>query len=123
MSAFGSRHSETLIGNNVDVVLKMFIGPVMPNRAGATIDLVHDEADMDRKIACPVLVLWGANGIVGKKYDLLAVWRERATNVSGKSLPCGHWLRKKHLDRAGGSHAIFDCITSRQCDADEPPRL
>ena len=61
-------------------------------RAGATIDLVHDEVDMDRKIACPVLVLWGANGIVGKKYDVLAVWRERATNVSGKSLPCSHWL-------------------------------
>jgi haloacetate dehalogenase len=113
---------ETLIGNNVDAVLKQFMGPVMPQsiepeayaeyrrcfsdpatihascedyRAAATIDLVHDEADMDRKIACPVLVLWGANGIVGKKYDVLAVWRERATEVSGKSLPCGHWLAEE----------------------------
>jgi haloacetate dehalogenase len=113
---------ETLIGNNVDAVLKQFMGPVMPQsiepeayaeyrrcfsdpatihascedyRAAATIDLVHDEADMNRKIACPVLVLWGANGIVGKKYDVLAVWRERATEVSGKSLPCGHWLAEE----------------------------
>ena len=113
---------ETLIGNNVDAVLKQFMGPVMPQsiepeayaeyrrcfsdpatihascedyRAAATIDLVHDEADMDRKIACPVLVLWSANGIVGKKYDVLAVWRERATEVSGKSLPCGHWLAEE----------------------------
>jgi haloacetate dehalogenase len=113
---------ETLIGNNVDAVLKQFMGPVMPQsiepeayaeyrrcfsdpatihascedyRAAATIDLVHDEADMDRKIACPVLVLWGANGIVGKKYDVLAVWRERATEVSGKSLPYGHWLAEE----------------------------
>lgn len=61
-------------------------------RAAASIDLVHDEADMDRKIACPVLVLWGANGIVGKKYDVLTIWRERASEVLGKSLPCGHWL-------------------------------
>jgi haloacetate dehalogenase len=110
---------ETLIGNNVDAVLKQFMGPVMPQsiepeayaeyrrcfsdpatihascedyRAAATIDLVHDEVDMDRKIACPVLVLWGAKGIVGKKYDVLSVWREHATEVSGKSLPCGHWL-------------------------------
>jgi len=113
---------ETLISNNVDEVLKFFMGPVMPTaiepevyaeyrrcfsvpatihascedyRAAATIDLVHDEADMDRKIACPVLVLWGSNGIVGKKYDVLTVWRDRAKNVSGKSLPCGHWLAEE----------------------------
>lgn len=55
-------------------------------RAAATIDLVHDEANMDRKISCPLLVLWGANGLVGKKYDVLAVWRERAIQVSGKAL-------------------------------------
>ena len=109
---------ETLIGNNVDAVLRQFMGPVMPQSIepeayaeyrrcfsdpatihascedyrAASIDLVHDEADMDRKIACPVLVLWGANGIVGKKYDVLTIWRERASEVLGKSLPCGHWL-------------------------------
>jgi haloacetate dehalogenase len=113
---------ETLIGNNVDTFMKVFMGPVMPKsiesdayaeyrrcfsdsatihascedyRAAATIDLVHDEADMDRKISCPVLALWGANGIVGRKYDVLAVWRERATKVSGKALPCGHWLAEE----------------------------
>ena len=52
-------------------------------------------ADMDKKISCPVLVLWGANGIVGRKYDVLAVWRERATQVSGKALPSGHWLAEE----------------------------
>ncbi len=25
------------------------------------LDLVHDEADRGRKLACPVLVLWGTN--------------------------------------------------------------
>jgi len=113
---------ETLIGNNVDAVLKLFMGAVMPKsiepeayseylrcfsnpatihatcedyRAAATIDLVHDEADMDRKISCPLLVLWGANGLVGKKYDVLAVWRERAIQVSGKALPGSHWLAEE----------------------------
>src|SRR5438067_3178840 len=64
-------------------------------RAAATIDLEHDEADMDRKISCPLLALWGAKGIVGRKYDVLGVWRERAMNVSGKALPCGHWLTEE----------------------------
>ena len=60
-----------------------------------TIDLTHDEADWDPKISCPVLVLWGANGLVGKKYDVLAIWRERAKKCRAKlcHLPTG--LQKK----------------------------
>ena len=64
-------------------------------RASASIDLAHDEADMDKKIGCPVLVLWGAKGLVGRKYDVLAIWRERATQVSGKGLAAGHWLAEE----------------------------
>jgi haloacetate dehalogenase len=117
---------ETLIGNNVDPVLKLFMGPVMPKfiepdayaeyrrcfsdpatihascedyRAAASIDLDHDEADMDKKVSCPVLVLWGANGLVGRKYDVLAIWRDRATHVAGKSLPSGHWLAEEVPDQ------------------------
>ena len=113
---------ETLIGRSVDEVLTQFMGSVMPNgiepaayaeyrrcfgnpatihatcedyRAAASIDLAHDEADMATKIGCPVLVLWGANGLVGRKYDVVSVWRERANNVSGKALPGGHWLAEE----------------------------
>lgn len=61
-------------------------------RAGATIDLEHDNADLDRKVECPLLVLWGAKGAMEGLYDVLGTWRERATQVQGKSLPGGHWL-------------------------------
>lgn len=61
-------------------------------RAAASIDLADDEADLDRRIACPVLVLWGEVGLVGRHYDVLAIWRERAADVSGRSLPCGHYV-------------------------------
>lgn len=60
-------------------------------RAAATIDLLHDEADMNQKIACPVLALWGGKGFVGRSYDVLESWRERASKVSGKALPCAHF--------------------------------
>jgi haloacetate dehalogenase len=61
-------------------------------RAAAGIDLEHDRADLERKIACPLLVLWGAEGVIERTYDTLRVWRARAANVTGKALPCGHFL-------------------------------
>ena len=61
-------------------------------RAAASIDMVHDEEDMNSKITCPLLVLWGEKGFIHKTYDVLRVWREKAENVSGKPLDCGHFL-------------------------------
>lgn len=61
-------------------------------RAAAGIDLVHDAEDAGRRIRCPLLVLWGAKGFVGRNYDVLALWREMAAEVSGTGLPCGHFL-------------------------------
>jgi haloacetate dehalogenase len=61
-------------------------------RAGASIDMIDDEKDRNRKIDMPLLVLWGEKGFVNKTYDVLNVWKEYATNVNGKSLDCGHFL-------------------------------
>lgn len=63
-------------------------------RAGATFDRVLDEQDKaaGRKIACPVQVLWGAKGAVGAWYDVMAIWREWASDLRGQALDCGHFL-------------------------------
>jgi haloacetate dehalogenase len=61
-------------------------------RAAATIDLVHDEADKDRRIEAPLLVLWGTRGLVGKLYDVVETWRGKAFDVKGQGLPVGHFL-------------------------------
>ena len=66
-------------------------------RAAATIDLEHDRADV---VACarleqPLRVLWGDHGAVGKCFDVLGLWRERANNLSGLSLPCGHYIAEE----------------------------
>ena len=115
---------ETLIGNSAEFYLNSLLGigrlkphaitpeafseylrcfrdPAMIHatcedyRAAASIDLVHDDADMDRKVTCPVLALWGEKGVMHRMYDVVAVWRERAANVSGKALPCGHFLAEE----------------------------
>jgi haloacetate dehalogenase len=67
-------------------------------RAAASIDLEHDRADQDKKIVCPVLALWGAKAPMGRLYDVLGIWRERATTVSGRSIAAGHNLQEDAPD-------------------------
>jgi len=59
-------------------------------RAAAGIDLVHDAADAEARIAAPLLVLWGSMGTVGALWDVLATWREKALDVRGHAIACGH---------------------------------
>jgi haloacetate dehalogenase len=63
-------------------------------RASAAIDLEHDRADIAAglQLAQPLRVLWGEQGAVGRCFDVLSLWRERALDVSGASLPCGHYI-------------------------------
>ena len=64
-------------------------------RAAAGIDLEHDRADLGRKVACPVLALWGAKGVIERSYPVLEIWRERVRDLRGKALPCGHFLAEE----------------------------
>jgi haloacetate dehalogenase len=70
-------------------------------RAAAGIDLAHDEADVDagRKLLQPLHVLWGEHGAVGRNFDVLALWRERAEQVTGRSVACGHYIAEEAPDQ------------------------
>ena len=67
-------------------------------RAGASIDLVHDEADFDNKVSCPMLAMWSETGYVGRSQDVLGVWKDYATNVRGQSFTCGHYMAEEQPD-------------------------
>jgi haloacetate dehalogenase len=60
-------------------------------RAAVGIDLEHDESDLHMKIAVPVLVLWGERSHVNRSYKPIEAWQERALDVRGRMLPCGHY--------------------------------
>lgn len=66
-------------------------------RASAGIDLEHDRADVTagRKLPQPLRVLWGEHGVVEKCFDVLALWRERSLQVTGRGLPCGHYIAEE----------------------------
>jgi len=70
-------------------------------RAAATIDLDHDRASRvaGEKIACPLLVLWGATGKIGEWYEPLEIWRNYCTaDLTGGALLSGHYLAEEAPD-------------------------
>jgi len=75
-------------------------------RAAATIDLKHDLEDQEQRMACPVLALWGGEGLVEQLYDVRSVWLEKAWNVQGRSIPCGHFLPEEAPEET--SKALID---------------
>src|SRR5579884_3177568 len=115
---------ETLIGNNVEFYLRNWIfqrarpgvideqafaeyfrcyhNPATIHascedyRAAASIDLEHDAADLNRKISCPLLVLWAEQGTMQSLFNVLDTWRERALSVMGKAIPGGHYLPEEN---------------------------
>jgi haloacetate dehalogenase len=61
-------------------------------RAAESIDLVHDEGDLHKKVAAPLLVLWGQQGTIARCFQPLSDWTERAESVQGRALDCGHYI-------------------------------
>ena len=123
---------ETMIGNSVEYYLKSrFVGgsffapeavaeylrafrdPATIHatcedyRAGATIDLAHSDETKARKVECPLLVLWGERGLVGRLYDVMKIWREHASNVNGTPLPGGHFLPEELPDETYAALSAF----------------
>lgn len=70
-------------------------------KAGASSDLEDDAASWDagERITCPLLVLWGEQGFVGKAYEPLAVWQDYATDVRGTAMPSGHFIPEEAPER------------------------
>jgi len=80
-------------------------------RAGATVDVAADEADLQagRTIACPVLALWGAfyltRGSGAQTETTLDVWRRTfAPHATGAQVSGGHFLAEE--DPAGTLAAL-----------------
>jgi haloacetate dehalogenase len=71
-------------------------------RAAATIDFARDTEDRDagRRIACPVLVLWSKGSPLDTWYEdaggPLAIWREWAADVTGRSISGGHFFAEQN---------------------------
>lgn len=64
-------------------------------RASASIDLEENTEDekAGRKIACPIMVLWGKHGVIEKCFDNLKEWRAVSNaEVVGQNVDTGHYI-------------------------------
>ena len=77
----------------------MIHGSCSDYRAAASIDLDHDSADLETKLACPTLVFYGASGKIGRLFDIPAQWGKRCTDVTVASLPGGHFFVDQFPER------------------------
>jgi haloacetate dehalogenase len=75
-------------------------------RAGASIDILHDAEDLDTRIECRVHLLWSAHG-TGAAFDVAAVWRGRASQVSGRALDCGHFIAEERPEETAEAIRSF----------------
>lgn len=65
-------------------------------RAGATTDIEHDRADFGtRRIAAPLLALWGGKGLATDKGGQIDIWKQWAEDVRGQQFSCGHFLAEE----------------------------
>lgn len=61
-------------------------------RATVSLDLAMDTADFgQKKIACPVLVIWGSNSHCGRHFKPMEAWASWADDLRGWSAPTGHY--------------------------------
>lgn len=63
-------------------------------RAAATVDLLHDRLDRQegKTLNIPLHVLWGQHGLVNQCFKPLEDWKLVASHVTGKAVPCGHYI-------------------------------
>ena len=94
-------------------------------RAAATIDFAMDSADFNagRKVACPVLVLWGELGHTGKHYEPRAVWPRYCSNVVRmQSLPCGTIRASRRRNRPTRSCSASSLVLTYLGSSENPMR-
>lgn len=76
-------------------------------RAGWHVDRLHDEADRgSRRIAAPLLVLWGEDYPVAKA-DPIGTWRRWADDVRGHGVPGGHFLAEEAPEQVAAALLEF----------------
>ncbi len=82
-------------------------------RAAAGLDRTHDQVDVAgrRRMACPVLALWGAQGSLDTWYPEaggpLAIWRAWAENVQGHAIEAGHFFPEEAPDETAEALTRF----------------
>jgi len=78
-------------------------------RAALELDFAADAADLDRRVPCPALVLYGRDGLMARAYDVGATWAERLERMETRAMPGGHFF--PDLETEETTQALLEFLT------------
>ncbi|HEX5934913.1 MAG TPA: alpha/beta hydrolase [Pseudorhizobium sp.] len=88
-------------------------------RATVTLDLAMDTADYgNRKIECPVMVIWGTNSHCGRHFKPIEAWSEWTDDLRGFGIPTGHYPAEHRPDIV--YPLLYDFFSGREPSVGSP---
>ena len=76
-------------------------------RAALDIDFDLDAADLNRRITCPALVMYGADGAMGRAYDVPGTWADRFETLQSAAIPGGHFFIDQYPEQTTSALMAF----------------
>ena len=76
-------------------------------RAAIDFDFALDAADLDARVTCPALVLFGADGMMARAYDVAGTWADRFADMRAQGLPGGHFFPDLYPDQTAAALLAF----------------
>lgn len=81
-------------------------------RAALNYDVADDAADLERRVPCPALVLYGADGIMARQFDVPGTWADRLSDMRSAAIPGGHFFPDTAPQPT--TKALLDFLQSRE---------
>ncbi|WP_272006126.1 alpha/beta fold hydrolase [Roseovarius sp. ZX-A-9] len=76
-------------------------------RAALTHDFDDDAADLGAQITCPALILYGADGVMARAYDVPGIWARFCTDMQASAVAGGHFFVDTNPDDTLQALAAF----------------
>lgn len=83
-------------------------------RAAVLVDIEHDIADQDKKTTCPVLVLYGQDGVMAGSFNMEKEWAERCSTLKVATAPGGHFFVDQYPENVISELDRFLAMKTRQ---------
>ena len=77
-------------------------------RAALDVDFDLDAADLGKQVTCPALVMYGADGPMGRAYDVPSTWSDRLENMQSLGVPGGHFFVDEYPEET--ARALLDFL-------------
>ena len=79
-------------------------------RAAMRHDFDDDAADLGAQIACPALILYGADGAMARAYDVPRTWAPKCAQMTARAIPGGHFFPDTNPE--GTLSALLDFLAA-----------